>query len=127
MRPGGRIALADGFRADRAFSDKENRDYADFLAGWAVPNLCSVQEMHAWAAEAGLQVVRDEDITYDVMPHAKAIFRFGLLFIPVRALLKKLGLTSAEKLGNAVATYHQYRTLRAGLWSYRIVILEKPA
>jgi SAM-dependent methyltransferase len=125
LKPGGRIALADGFRAERTFSPKENHAYREFLAGWAVPNLCSAKEMHTFAESAGLRVVRDEDITADVMPHAKAIFRFGLIFIPIRAFLKKLGLTSAEKLGNAVATYHQYHTLKQGLWSYRIVILEK--
>jgi hypothetical protein len=60
------------------------------------------------------------------MPHARAIFRFGLLFIPVRWALARLGLTSLEKLGNAYATYHQYLTFRQGLWEYRAYCFRKP-
>jgi len=69
--------------------------------------------------EAGLSVVR-EDITADVMPHATAIWRFGLIFVPLRKLLLRLGLTSREKLGNAEATLHQHSTLKEGLWTYEI-------
>jgi hypothetical protein len=126
LKPGGRIALADGFRSTKDFSPQESQAYSEFLAGWAVPNLCTPKELRTWAQAAGLRVLKDEDITQDVMPHAKAIFRFGLIFIPLRALLKKMGLTSSEKLGNAVATYHQYHTLKQELWTYRIIILEKP-
>jgi hypothetical protein len=59
------------------------------------------------------------------MPHAFAIYRFAFLFVPGRWLLRKLGLTSEEKLLNATATWHQYRTLKQGLWSYRVVVFRK--
>jgi hypothetical protein len=70
--------------------------------------------------------VHGEDITADVMPHAFAIYRFAFLFVPLRLLLLALRLTSREKVGNAAATYHQYRTLRDGLWNYGVFCFRKP-
>lgn len=139
LKPGGRLVVADGFRAERPAAneaggdaaerrrrERDERDYRAFLAGWAVPHLCTRAEMQRYASEAGLELAHDEDISADVMPHARAIYRFGLLFIPVRWVLHRLRLTSLEKLGNAVATYHQYRTFRRGLWTYRVYCFRKP-
>jgi tocopherol O-methyltransferase len=126
LRSGGCIALADGFRREGAFAARDEGAYKAFLEGWAVPHLCTAQAVHDFATHAGLHVERDEDITADVMPHAFAIFRFAFLFVPGRWVLRKLGLTSDEKLLNARATWHQYRTLKRGLWSYRVFILRKP-
>lgn len=125
LRPGGRIAIADGFRSEVEFSPDQTKAYSEFLKGWAVPHLCTAGEIQRYGREAGLQVECDEDITTDVMPHAFAIYRFAFFFVPLRWLLHRLGLTSEEKLLNATATWHQYRTLKQGLWSYRIVVLRK--
>ena len=126
LKPGGRLVIADGFRAGRPGDASQAGAYAAFLAGWAVPHLCSGAELEAYAARAGFEEVHGEDISADVLPHARAIFRFGLIFIPLRWLLRKLGLTSPEKLGNAYATFFQYRTLKQGLWSYGAYCFRKP-
>ncbi len=126
LKPGGRLMIADGFRGPLPDDPSQAREYAGFLAGWAVPHLCSPAEMETYGVRAGFQLLYGEDISADVLPHARAIFRFGLLFIPLRWTLKKLGFTSSEKLGNAYATYFQYRTLRRGLWSYCAYCFRKP-
>jgi tocopherol O-methyltransferase len=125
LRPGGRIAIADGFRSEGDFSPPQAKAYADFLRGWAVPHLCTTAELLRYGRDAGLELMHEEDITTDVMPHAFAIYRFAFLFVPGRWLLRKLGLTSEEKLLNATATWHQYRTLKQGLWSYRVAVFRK--
>jgi tocopherol O-methyltransferase len=126
LKPGGRLVIADGFRGAQPSDPAQARSYASFLAGWAVPHLCSPGEMEAYGSRAGFVLAHAEDISADVMPHARAIFRFGLIFIPLRWLLEKLRLTSPEKLGNAYATFFQYRTLKMGLWSYRAYCFRKP-
>lgn len=126
LKPGGRLIVADGFRSDeRTFSASEEKKYHQFISGWAVPNLSSQAEHIAWCKEAGFLTVDDEDISADVEVHAKSIFRFGLLFIPIRWALLHLGLTSLEKFGNAVATYHQYTTFKRKLWTYRVIVSRK--
>jgi len=127
LKPGGRLVIADGFRTATPASESQASAYARFLAGWAVPHLCSVTELESYAARAGFEPFHGEDISADVMPHARAIFRFGLLFIPLRWMLAKAGLTSAEKLGNAYATYFQYRTFKQGLWTYGAFCFRRPA
>jgi tocopherol O-methyltransferase len=126
LKPGGRLMIADGFRTGVPRDRSQAKAYEAFLAGWAVPHLCTPGEIVRWAEEAGFAVAHSEDISADVMPHARAIFRFGLLFIPVRWALARLGLTSREKLGNAYATYHQYLTFKRGLWEYRAYCFRKP-
>jgi cyclopropane fatty-acyl-phospholipid synthase-like methyltransferase len=126
LKPGGRLIIADGFREAAPRDGRQARQYAAFLAGWAVPHLCSRAELEAYASRAGFEPAHGEDISGDVLPHARAIFRFGLLFIPIRWILAKLGLTSREKLGNAYATYFQYRTFKRGLWSYCAYCFRKP-
>lgn len=125
LRPGGRIAIADGFRAEGDFAPSQAKAYAEFLRGWAVPHLCTTSELLRYGRDAGLELMHEEDITADVMPHAFAIYRFAFLFVPGRWLLRKLRLTSEEKLLNATATWHQYRTLKQGLWSYRVAVFRK--
>ncbi|HKP95525.1 MAG TPA: methyltransferase domain-containing protein [Fibrobacteria bacterium] len=127
LKPGGRLVIADGFRAGLPEDALQAREYAGFLAGWAVPHLCSAAELETYGARAGFQLLHGEDISKDVLPHARAIFRFGLIFIPLRRLLGKFRLTSPEKLGNAYATYFQYRTLKRGLWAYCAYCFRKPA
>jgi SAM-dependent methyltransferase len=126
LKPGGRLIIADGFRGSAPVSKSQASQYRGFLAGWAVPHLCSFQELSEYCVRAGFKTRHGEDISRDVLPHARAIFRFGLLFIPIRWLLEKVGLTSAEKLGNAYATFFQYRTLKQGLWNYGVFCFQKP-
>lgn len=126
LRPGGNLVVADGFKAEKSLDAEANQAYKRFLSGWAVPHLCTLKELESWGKKAGLELTHSEDLTPDVLPHSKAIYRFGLLFIPWRWLLRKLRLTSEEKLGNAYATYYQFRTLRDGHWQYGVACFRKP-
>jgi cyclopropane fatty-acyl-phospholipid synthase-like methyltransferase len=121
LKPGGRLIVADGFKAEREFSPKEEKMYQKFLRGWAVPHLAERNEFMGYMEQAGFEKVACEDITPDVLPHAFAIWRFGLIFVPIRTVLNKIGLCSREKLGNALATLHQYPAIKKKLWTYEIM------
>jgi hypothetical protein len=82
--------------------------------------------MMIWAVRAGLEVEHAEDITPDVLPHAWKIFRLGPLIVPWRKLLRALGLVGEEKMQNAWAIYHQYPTLKRGIWRYGAFCFRKP-
>jgi len=120
LKPGGRLIVADGFREERDFNPKEQRMYDDFIRGWAVPHLATGAEFSSAFSAAGFRETLREDITADVMPHAFAIWRFGLIFVPWRRFLNKLGLCSQAKVGNAEATLYQYPALKKGLWTYEL-------
>lgn len=126
LKPGGRLVIADGFSGRAPANSAEERSFDRFLKGWAVPHFCSFEEIREWARLAGLEVAHAEDITPDVLPHAWKIFRLGPLIVPVRWLQRKLGLIGEEKLNNALAIYHQYPTLKRGLWRYGAFCFRKP-
>jgi SAM-dependent methyltransferase len=126
LKPGGRLVLADGFSGRPAADRREERAFGYFLKGWAVPHFCSFEEVQAWARAAGLEVDHAEDITPDVLPHAWKIYRLGPVIVPWRRLLRSLGLVGEESLHNARAIYHQYPTLKRGLWRYGAFCFRKP-
>jgi SAM-dependent methyltransferase len=127
LKPGGRLVLADGFSGRAPGNSSEARAFGLFLKGWAVPHFCSFDDMMIWAVRAGLEVEHAEDITPDVLPHAWKIFRLGPLIVPWRKLLRALGLVGEEKMQNAWAIYHQYPTLKRGIWRYGAFCFRKPA
>ncbi len=126
LKPGAKLIIADGFRSGKKFSTSEERQYKGFLEGWAVPHLCSAAELRQYTEAAGLKVLHAENISDDIAPHAQAISRFGLIFVPWRWFLNRLGLCSQEKLGNAKATWLQYRAFKANLWTYQFFVFQKP-
>ncbi len=126
LKPGGRLVIADGFSGRAPVNAAEARTFDLFLKGWAVPHFCSFEDMKTWATRAGLEVAHIEDITADVLPHAWKIFRLGPLIVPWRLLLRTLGLVGEEKLHNAWAIYHQYPTLKKGIWRYGAFCFQKP-
>jgi len=127
LKPGGRLVIADGFSGREPATAAEAKSFAYFLKGWAVPHFCSFADVEAAARAAGLTVTHTEDITPDVLPHAWKIFRLGPLIVPWRLLLRALGLVGDEKLHNARAIYHQYPTLKKGIWRYGAFCFTKPA
>jgi tocopherol O-methyltransferase len=126
LKPGGRLVVADGFSGRPPENRAEERAFGFFLKGWAVPHFCSFDQLQQWALGAGLGVEHAEDITADVLPHAWKIFRLGPLLVPWRRLFRALGLTGDEKLHNAYAIYHQYPTLKRGVWRYGAFCFRKP-
>jgi SAM-dependent methyltransferase len=126
LKPGGRLVMADGFSGRAPVDEAERRAFALFLKGWAVPHFCSFDDVRRWAEGAGLEVVHAEDITPDVLPHAWKIFRLGPFIVPWRRVLRALGLAGEEKMQNAWAIYHQYPTLRKGIWRYGAFCFRKP-
>jgi tocopherol O-methyltransferase len=126
LKPGGRLVIADGFSGRAPANAAETRAFAMFLKGWAVPHFCSFDDMKMWGARAGLEVAHAEDITPDVLPHAWKIFRLGPVIVPWRLFLRTLGLIGEEKMHNAWAIYHQYGTLKEGIWRYGAFCFRKP-
>jgi tocopherol O-methyltransferase len=126
LKPGGRLVLADGCSGRPPANRAEARAFELFLKGWAVPHFCSFDQIQKWARSAGLEVTHAEDITPDVLPHAWKIFRLGPIILPWRKMLHALGLVNEEKLLNAYAIYHQYPTLKRGLWRYGAFCFRKP-
>lgn len=121
LRPGGRLGVAEYFRAARPLASAGERLLHSWLSGWAIPDLATVPEFHAWAAEAGFADIHYQDVTPRMTPSLRHLYRLSLLCWPLAVLLRSLRLRSATQHGNIRGARDQYRALRQGLWRYGIV------
>ena len=126
LKPGGRLVVQDGFRADRALTPAEHRLQESWLEGWVVPNLSSLPEFAGYAEEVGFTGVTQRDCTPNVIKSCRRLYRVTMACYPIAAGLHKVGLRSDLQHGNVRAARDQYRAMRKGLWSYGIVAADKP-
>jgi tocopherol O-methyltransferase len=126
LKPGGRICVQDGFRADRALTPAEHRLQESWLEGWVVPNLSSLPEFAGYAEEVGFTDVTQRDCTPNVIKSCRRLYRVTMACYPIAAGLHKVGLRSDVQHGNVRAARDQYRAMRKGLWGYGIVTANKP-
>jgi cyclopropane fatty-acyl-phospholipid synthase-like methyltransferase len=126
LAPGGKLIIADGFRAERNLPDQKEKILRDWLSGWAVADLETGDEMLHHCAEAGLANAAFEDITENVMPFARYLLNKGILWAPVTHLLRYSGLLGRIRFENSQSTIRQYRALKQNTWKYGIVMAHKP-
>jgi SAM-dependent methyltransferase len=122
LRPGGRLVLVDDFRAERAFSRAEAAWLAAFQAGWHVPGVCSAAQAGEWAAQAGLRVRRDNDLT--------RYLRLRALPEGLARLLLKAGqrlLVRHAILPSMLGSMALQQCLQRGVIQYRFMVFEKEA
>ncbi len=119
--PGGRLVVADGFRSRRPFSPAYERLLSSWLSGWAVPDLLTADEFMAATRRAGFARACLDDVTANVRPSLRRLYRLALALYPAGVvLLRPLRLITDKQLTNARAALEQYQALQRGLWFYGI-------
>jgi tocopherol O-methyltransferase len=119
--PGGRLLVADGFRTRRPLRPSEEQLLSSWLAGWAVPDLVTGEEFTNVAREVGFEHIRFEDISPNVQPSLRRLYRMArAMYPPGRAVLRPLHLISDTQLANACSALLQYQAFQRGLWLYGI-------
>jgi tocopherol O-methyltransferase len=120
LKPGGRLVVADGFRARRPFNSDEERSLHRWLSGWAVPDLMTAEEFADAARQVGFAHMRLDDITTNIQPSARRMYHLARVLYPVGIIQRALRLVTYPQLANARSALEQYQTLRRGLWFYGI-------
>jgi cyclopropane fatty-acyl-phospholipid synthase-like methyltransferase len=126
LRPGGRLALADGFLLRDPVGPREAADLRRWCDGWAVPALSRVDRFAADLQSAGFVDVAFRDCRANVRATSRHMFALALaMWWPAR-ILQWLGLRTAIQNGNVEAGYYQYALGRCGLATYGIFTARKP-
>ncbi len=120
LRPGGRLIVADGFVHKSSLNN--DRKMISWISGFGCQSLATIDEFIVAMDKLGFSNVSKKDITSNVLPSSKKLYRISFLGIPFYTLLHMLGKASATKKANLVAARDQYLTLSKGLWSYYIVL-----
>lgn len=108
-------------RTSRPYSAADEALLQSWLSGWAIPDLATADEWLQWAAGAGFQDARVEDITPNVRPSLLRLYRMATLLWGVALALRACGLRSETQHGNVRGARDQYRALRRGLWFYAML------
>jgi tocopherol O-methyltransferase len=125
LKKGGRIVIADGFLSRGNLSAAEREDVDRWLRGWAVPHLTSTEEFGTYLEDLSFQEIVYRNITPNVLPSSKRMFATGVLTYPFGKYLELVRLRSRTQAGHLVAIFHQYLTLRRGLWEYGVFSARK--
>jgi len=121
IRPGGRLVVAEYMRTARPLSPAGEAMMRLWLDGWTIPDLDTPEEHACAARAAGFGDVAVRDGTPLTRPSLARLHRRAIASYPIDFVLCRLGLRTAVQHGNVVASLYQYRALRCGYWSYRIL------
>lgn len=120
LRPGGRVVVADGFLNREDLSKGEKLHLDAWLEGWAVPNLASVGGFRRCLESVNFRNVEFTDITENVLPSSKKMFKSSILLYPLGKFFEWRGARTKMQAKNLSAAYHQYLALKQGSWLYGI-------
>jgi cyclopropane fatty-acyl-phospholipid synthase-like methyltransferase len=128
LKPGGRVTLSDGFRRQRPFATPaEEALMAQFLRGWALPDLATPDELITPAKEAGFEEVRFQDESKRAEPSMRRLYEIGRWTAPLARVLGALKLVSPFAVQCAQGSRDQYLAYQRGLCGYAFLSARKPA
>ena len=120
LRPGGRLILCDGFASRARYDPADEALMQRWVNGWAVERLEHNETFCEAAAEAGFSNIRYEDITPNIMPSARRLYRLATPSLLFGRLAQLFRIRSSVQTQNIVAARDQYRALRRNLWHYGV-------
>jgi tocopherol O-methyltransferase len=125
LKPGGRIVVCDGFLSGEP-SARDSRDYREFVAGLAIPNLSRLDAFLSEMAEAGFSGIRVVDKQSEILRSARSIWRLSWIGYLVCLVPCRFGWFPDSWLAHGVAGIRQRRLFEQGVFVYRVVSATKP-
>lgn len=121
LKPGGRIAIADGFSGKpwRSLTFREQQIADLCFKGVHVPPLRERQEFAAWLRQAGFSRIQWLDKTQQILPTARRVHRLGKVLLPLSTATRCLGI-SALQTAHMMAFINQNYAFRDGLGVYGV-------
>lgn len=121
LKPGGQLIMADFF-IEQEGSIEEQTQIDAWAHGWAVPFFEKKKTFLEMLQHCGFNAVEMIDSTQNIVKSAKRLY---YAFFPGWIISKMYMLihpnTTEFSRKNVYTAYHQYKTLKKGLWKYYIV------
>lgn len=121
LAPGGRLVVSDFFRSSSILPKESEQKLQEWVSQWMVPDLATLDGFAAQASDAGFADVRPNDITHNIRPAARRLYRTGLWTAPFAGLFRLIGLHNDHQQANWRSSIRQYRALQTDAWRYGIV------
>ena len=126
LKPGGRLVMAEYIRQSRNLNSSDELVLNQWCDGWSMPDLDTWEEHLKNLTDIGFVHIKNEDITNNVRPSLKRLFKMSDLLLNLGRLLHGLKIRNAVKHGNQLASIRQYEALDKNLWYYGLVTAVKP-
>lgn len=125
LKPGGRLAVCDGFRAKDILTDVQEGYYREMLEGWALSGLASVGSFSDDLAGAGFHNVMFTEATAKIMKSSKEMHDSSVWIHPLVVGAAKVGLTAETNVLAEITCHAQYHLFQDGVTVYGIFTAEK--
>ena len=125
LKPGGRVAVADGFLNDINPEERYEGMLRDWLDGWAVPNLWGQERFKKDLADIGFKNISLTDGSKNVVPSSHRMWVVSQLGKRVKGIAEFLRIRNKVQNKNVTAAELQYPLLMSGAWNYGIFVAEK--
>lgn len=121
LKPGAGLVVADFFRTEFSRNHPKNKLITKWAESWAIPDFSYRNQFVADAENAGLEPVSDDHITRHIYKSARRLYYYFFPGLVCHFLLWCIGMRSRVQGKNMWSTYYQYKSLKAGLWEYRVL------
>src|SRR3989338_7949058 len=118
MKPGGKMAIVDGFSAKNNLSDDEARLFEGLLSGFAISMPLSIPHYSRLLKKAGFKKIRFHGKSRNILKSGKIISRRAMAVYPFTFLLSNLGIVPANVHGTVLAGIAQKKLLDKKLMDY---------
>lgn len=125
LNDGGRLIVADFFRSGKAVTPAEDREMLLWARSWAVPDFVRWDDFIRDAADSGLELEVNENITANVERTARRLYQFFFPGLFCHSVLRLFGLRNRVHGRNLWSAYYQYRCLKRNAWEYRVLRFRK--
>lgn len=120
LAPGGRLIVIDDFLTEMRRSRRERRLVEAFRQGWILPSLCPVGRAVQAAAEYGIRLVEDRNLSA-CLHQTRLSIRLGWWAVRVMRAIPVPWLYWRSSVGSLALSMSQ----RAGLIEYHFLVFEK--
>ncbi len=125
LRPGGRLVMAEYFRSARPLDSKREDLLADWLSGWAIPDIDTREEHSINALEAGFAGLEIKDVTAHTRVSHRNLYNHGRKWWRLGQALTAIGIRSRIEKGNHRGAIRQFEALEEKAWFYGLGLAQK--
>ncbi|MBK6544801.1 MAG: class I SAM-dependent methyltransferase [Saprospiraceae bacterium] len=121
LKTGGRLVVADFFKSKNQHPPEAETLLLNWANSWAVPSFEYSGSFIDQAAQFGLKLVENNTITSAIQRSAKRLYWCFYPGLICHGFLSLFGLRNQIQGTNVWSTYYQYKSLKQGLWDYRVL------
>jgi tocopherol O-methyltransferase len=122
LSKGGTLVVCDYFRTEKRFPDSETRkNYDQFLKGWALPNLDTLEIFVTTMKKAGYKSIEAFDKTPLVLPFSKLISQERKAHLLRIGLLALSGKIPYSNYTHSNSIYLQYKLFKKNIFKFILI------